>query len=104
MPFQKGNKEGEKKRVFEDALRRAMSKDDWKALNRGCQKLAEEAEKGERWALEIVRDTLDGKPKQTIEADYTLHTAVDVTGSDELAGKVAPHLERRTRPAGDTVQ
>jgi hypothetical protein len=34
-------------------------------------KIMDLAETGERWAAEFVRDTIDGKPMQSIEADVT---------------------------------
>lgn len=32
-------------------------------------KIWDEAEKGERWAAEFIRDTIDGKPMQAVELD-----------------------------------
>ena len=35
-------------------------------------KIWDEAEKGERWAAEFIRDTIDGKPVQAVEGDIDL--------------------------------
>lgn len=62
-----GNKNGEKSRVFHDAMRRACVQENFKRINQGVEQALTKAAEGERWALELVRDTLDGKPKQQIE-------------------------------------
>lgn len=35
-------------------------------------KIWDEAEKGERWAAEYIRDTIDGKPVQAVEGEIDL--------------------------------
>jgi uncharacterized Ntn-hydrolase superfamily protein len=35
-------------------------------------KIWDEAEKGERWAAEFIRDTVDGKPVQAVEGELDL--------------------------------
>lgn len=103
MPFEKGNKEGAKRREFEAAVRKALVKDDWKRLHGSIEKMVQLAEEGERWALELIRDTLDGKPKQTLEVDQTV-TVLDVGESQSLGSKLSDHLGRRAGPVGGTVQ
>lgn len=62
-----GNQNAAKAKVFGDALRKACVQEDFKRLREGVEQLLEQASCGERWALEMVRDTLDGKPKQQVE-------------------------------------
>lgn len=62
-----GNTNASKSRVVEQALKRACVQEDYKRLHTGIQKLLDQVAEGERWALELVRDTLDGKPKQQTE-------------------------------------
>ena len=69
MPFERGNKLGEKSRKFEQLVERCLIQEDFKRLRAGIEKMLDECAKGERWALELVRDTLDGKPKQPIAID-----------------------------------
>ncbi len=45
--------------------------DDKRGLRMMAVKIMDLAESGERWAAEFVRDTIDGKPMQAIEADVT---------------------------------
>lgn len=62
-----GNKNAEKSRVFYDAVRKACVQEDYKRLRQGADELLNKAAEGERWALEMLRDTMDGKPKQQVE-------------------------------------
>ena len=67
---QTGNPDGAKKpRKFYDALNRAIAQDDGKRLRACVEKLLDLAATGEQWATKELRDTLDGKPTQTIAAD-----------------------------------
>lgn len=63
-----GNDYATKAKVFHDAVRKACVQEDWKRVNQGVNELLHKVAEGERWALELLRDTLDGKPKQQIEA------------------------------------
>jgi hypothetical protein len=69
--FQKGNQLAKKKRKFEDAIHKALSVEDYQALRRIAHKVLALAEEGERWAVELLRDTLDGKPAQQVIATDT---------------------------------
>lgn len=74
----KGNKNAVKGKVIEDALRKALIQDDYKKLNSGMQEVLNQAEKGERWALEFIRDTMDGKPAQSVNLDGQLDQSITV--------------------------
>jgi hypothetical protein len=67
MPFQEGNTLGAKSRRVERMLERAVLQDDEKRLRQGVEKVLDLFAEGERWAVEFVRDTLDGKPKQAVD-------------------------------------
>lgn len=66
MPFEKGNKHGAKRHLFDAALRRAIAQDDGKRLRDSAEKLLNLAADGERWAVEMLADRLDGKAKQSV--------------------------------------
>ncbi len=68
MAFEKGNTYGAKRREFEQRMRAAVEQDEWVRVRKGIERVLNLCADGERWALELVRDTLDGKPKQQIEA------------------------------------
>lgn len=70
QPGQSGNPEGAKKpRAFYAALSRALAQDDGKRLRSAVEQLLNLAASGEGWAIKELRDTLDGKPAQTIAGD-----------------------------------
>lgn len=60
-----GNQNAAKGKMFEGALKRALARNDG-SLNRIADKLVQEAEAGEQWAVQMVADRLDGKAKQQI--------------------------------------
>ena len=62
---QPGNQNAAKGKMFEGALKRALARNDG-SLNRIADKLVQEAEAGEQWAVQMVADRLDGKAKQQI--------------------------------------
>lgn len=67
---------GRKRTTFiTDALKLEIKAREKKGDNAGLRKMAvtimDLAEGGERWAAEYVRDTVDGKPLQAIEGDFT---------------------------------
>lgn len=64
--FEKGNTLGAKKREFEAAVKRALAAENGQRLRDAAEKLLDLAASGERWACEMLRDTLDGKPAQAI--------------------------------------
>jgi len=68
---------GRKRHTFvTDALVMEMKAREADGDKRGMRKVAvaiwDEAEKGERWAAEFIRDTIDGKPVQAVEGDIDL--------------------------------
>ena len=66
MAFTKGNKLGQKSRLFDGALRRAIAQDDGERLRRAAEALLDEAAAGKPWALAQLADRLDGKADQTL--------------------------------------
>jgi hypothetical protein len=79
-----GNKNGQKARVVYGALMRAIAQDDYQRLRDGIEKVLEMAAAGERWALEFIRDTADGKPRQAIEHSGPDGSPVEVKGRLEV--------------------
>jgi len=67
MAFEVGNKLAAKGRKVEKMIERALLQEDDKRLRQGIECLLDKVAEGERWALEFVRDTLDGKPKQQLD-------------------------------------
>lgn len=81
MAAPKGNQYAAKAKDFESALRRAMVRNDG-ALNRIADQLVTQAVAGEQWAIQMIADRLDGKPKQqtelTGENGGPVQTAIEV--------------------------
>lgn len=76
-------------------MRSREAVDDLKGMRGVARKVWELAEEGERWAVEFIRDTLDGKPAQ----------AVTLSGDEEnpLHHKVEMDAERFTRAIAGLV-
>ena len=65
---QSGNPEGRKpNKPFLDALQRAIAQEDAKRIRDAAEKLLTAAANGEPWALQMLADRLDGKPKQQVD-------------------------------------
>ena len=65
---QSGNPDGFKRyRRFLTVLERAIKADDGKLLRRACDQLLEQAADGNLQAIGMLRDTLDGKPAQSVD-------------------------------------
>jgi hypothetical protein len=90
MAFTQGNKLGAKSRIFEQTVKRAIAQDDYQALRNIVNKMVSLAEEGERWAVEMLRDTLDGKPAQQLVAQ------------DEQGRELSIGLVAYARPATDS--
>ena len=77
------------KRVVTDLLRRIVVQDETDRLRKGLERVLTQAATGERWAVEFIRYTLDGKPRQSmaIGADDGLPEAIDLV--DRLAKALA---------------
>jgi hypothetical protein len=106
MPFEKGNQHARKKREFEGTIRRLIAQEQPELLREVAKKVAELAVQGERWAVEMLRDTLDGRPATNIVAtddegrplSVGLLTFVDEAGHHDPApvhpeGLPAPSIE-----------
>jgi hypothetical protein len=94
MPFEVGNKHGAKRREFEQAIRRALASEDGHKLRRIADAVVELATAGERWAVEMLRDTLDGRPAQQIVAtdDEGRSLAIALIAYSDPASLPAPAL------------
>ena len=80
MAFEKGNQLGKKSRQFEQTVRRAIAQDDGQRLRDCVEKLLDLAVSGEAWAVSMLRDTLDGKPAQTLDIGATVTFAEAISG------------------------
>lgn len=80
MPFepgQSGNPSGtQPNKPFWAALNRAIAQEDSKRIRAAAEKLLDAASNGEPWAIAMLADRMDGKPKQQIEQSGT----VELTG------------------------
>ena len=61
-----GNQNAAKCKLVHDELRKLVIQDDGKRLRKGLEKVLTAFEAGEPWAAQFVRDTLDGKPAQSV--------------------------------------
>ena len=61
-----GNQNAARYREFEGTVRRALHSDNGKRLRACAERLLNLAAEGERWAVEMLRDTLDGKPTTAV--------------------------------------
>jgi hypothetical protein len=66
-----GNKNAQKAKLYEQALKRALARATGQTVDAGLDRVAEQAVKaafaGEKWAIEHVSDRLDGKAAQSVE-------------------------------------
>lgn len=92
MSAPSGNQNAVKSRVFHDMLRKAVLQDDRKRLDKAVEKLLDQAAEGDMFAMTMIRDTLDGKPKQQTE----------VTGADGAPLLTSIAIEFRKRDTGDS--
>ena len=76
-----GNRNAQKGRMWNDALRRAIAQDDGKRLRAAIEQLLNLASNGEPWAIKELADRLDGRPKQInyVETDNAELTGIKVT-------------------------
>ena len=92
-----GNKNGAKKnRAFRDALDRANAQDEGKRVREAAEALLTSAANGDLLAIKELRDTLDGKPNQSIDIGGAVTVAsavsdltaflVEAAGHEALAG------------------
>lgn len=78
MAFEKGNQHGAKPKLFDQALRRAISQFDGEILRECADTLLSKAKAGEPWAVQMLADRLDGKAVQAIEASGDLSLTVQI--------------------------
>lgn len=68
-----GNKNAAKAKIWEQAIKRALTRLSGTTVNAGLDRLADklvrEAENGEQWAMMEVGNRIDGKPAQVIQGD-----------------------------------
>ena len=76
-----GNQNASKGKMVYDALRKAIVQNPNK-LEDGIEKVLSAFQDGEPWAAQFVRDTLDGKPAQSIDVggqpDNPIRTSLTV--------------------------
>ena len=59
-----GNKNAQKGRMWNDALRKPIAQDDGRRLRVSVEQLLNLASNGEPWAIKELADRLDGRSKQ----------------------------------------
>jgi len=76
-----GNRNAQKGRMWNDALRKAIAQDNGERLRASIEQLLNFASNGEPWAIKELADRLDGRPKQVnyLEAENAELTAIKVT-------------------------
>ena len=88
-----GNRNAQKGRMWNDALRKAIAQDKGERLRASIEQLLNLASNGEPWAIKELADRLDGRPKQVnyLETDNSEIVGIkvtfvrpDSTTSDEL--------------------
>lgn len=67
MAAPKGNQNAAKRKLFGDALRKAILQDDGKRLRAMAEKLVDMAAEGDIQAMREVADRTDGKPVQATQ-------------------------------------
>jgi len=87
MPARPGSQHAAKRRDFEHTVRRALLADNGVRIRQAAETLLDLAAKGERWAVECLRDTLDGKPAQSV--DVAITRSVPDMDDATLAGVLA---------------
>ena len=61
-----GNQNAAKSKVVHDAMRKISLQEDHKRLRKGVEIVLDKAAEGDMAAIQFVRDTLDGKPAQSV--------------------------------------
>src|SRR5690349_3705670 len=85
MPFEKGHQHSAKAKLFDGALRRAISQDDGKRLRDCAEKLLDMAAAGEQWAVRELADRLDGKSVQVADISVSDKRIEELTDADLLS-------------------
>lgn len=102
---QKGNQNRRKDKLIEAALRRELVQDPEKAL-KIAQKMIQLAIDGDTTAATYVRDSVDGKPHQSVDVEHDVGENLALMNQEELraavAARMAPFLPKRTVPSVDS--
>jgi hypothetical protein len=82
-----------KHRIWYNELRFALEQDPT-ALAEVARKVIALAKNGIPWAVTEIRNTLDGKPKETLDINETVHF-IQVDNANTLAARLKSSLARR---------
>lgn len=77
---QLGNNNPARGKLWNDALRKAITQEDGKRLRRAAEQLLDKAAEGEAWAIKELADRLDGKAFQQIELSGDPENPLSVKG------------------------
>jgi hypothetical protein len=100
-----GNKNAQKAKLYEQALKRALARATGQTVDAGLDKVAEQAVKaafaGEKWAIEHVSDRLDGKAAQSVEHSGSIENRhVSELSREQLLAIAAGSSPGATEEAG----
>ena len=96
QPGQSGNPTGSKpQKRFLDALTRAIVQDNGDRLRRAADELLNAAAGGEPWAIAMLADRLDGKPKQEVDIEsgpslFVIHAPTVASSAEEWEQNSTP--------------
>lgn len=88
MPFQKGNKLGEKGKLWSNALNIAIRSDRSARLLQAAQALLDQAAEGQEWAIKELANRLDGKAIQAVELEGHVRVMPHVIEAEELKARL----------------
>ena len=94
----KGNQNRRKDKLIEAALRRQLVQDPEKAL-KIADKMIELAMAGDTTAATYVRDSVDGKPHQSVDVEHDIGENLAMINKEELRDAVAARLAPFKRTA-----
>lgn len=86
--FEKGNKHGEKAKLWSRALKRAIDSDSHHRLNLAANSLLDQAAAGEEWAIKELANRLDGKAIQAVELDGHVSVMPHILQANELKARL----------------
>lgn len=106
MPFEIGNRLGEKQRYVADAIRRSVIQDDGAKLRRMVETMLDLAGDGDVSAAVFIRDSLDGRPqtsddKQGLSIHITIANPLENQG---LTYDSATVVEQLAQPAQAMIE
>lgn len=70
---------------FLATLKRAIDQDSAVKLRSAADALLDKASEGEPWAIQMLADRLDGKPKQQVEGSGVMSLVVQLASADAEA-------------------